>query len=78
MNNSDMPIVPIANLSRTETDGITYLYVKSEGLTKLEHFAGVAMQGLLAGGEWTGYENCAIDSVNLAHALLKALETSHE
>ena len=78
MNNSDMPVVLIATSTFTDTNGITYLDVESKGLTKREHFAGLAMQGLLAGGGWTGYANCAVDSVNLSQALLKALETSHE
>lgn len=42
------------------------------GLTKLEHFAGLAMQGMICRG--SGYSStCAEDSVRLAKALCFAL-----
>ena len=51
-----------------------------EGLTKLEHFAGLAMQGVLSGiyvnleeNNWD-VNDCARDTASLAHALLQALE----
>jgi hypothetical protein len=48
MNNSDMAIVPIAASTFTDTNGITHLDVESKGLTKREHFAGLAMQGMIS------------------------------
>tara|TARA_R110000772_G_scaffold227268_1_gene337988 strand:- start:41 stop:283 length:243 start_codon:yes stop_codon:yes gene_type:complete len=45
MNNSDMPAMPNTNPETYPTPcAINYGY----GLTKREHFAGLAMQGLLA------------------------------
>jgi len=43
MNNADMPAFP-------DTNSLNY-----EGLTKREYFAGLAMQGLLAGGHDKAY-----------------------
>ena len=49
MNNADMPAMPVVEScyqchATMDQPNINY------GLTKLEHFAGLAMQGLLAGG----------------------------
>ena len=45
------------------------------GLTKLEHFAGLAMQGLMANEEeYPKWSDLARASVAAADALLKALE----
>jgi hypothetical protein len=41
MNNADMPAMPL---------GIDGCFKNAIGLTKREHFAGLAMQGLLAAG----------------------------
>ncbi|MFT5518613.1 MAG: hypothetical protein ACI9RI_000879 [Oceanospirillaceae bacterium] len=60
MNNSDMPAMPVI---RPEGPSI--------GLTKREHFAGVAMQGLLAHYGTAVHETYA---VLCADALLKNLE----
>ena len=79
MNNSDMPTVPIATSTFTDPNGITYLDVESKGLTKREHFAGLAMQGLMS--DEAGYlrwSDLAKDSVAVADALLKALEQDNE
>jgi hypothetical protein len=67
MNNSDMPAMPVSGDMRYDT-----IY---SGLTKREHFAGLAMQALL-----THYGTAANETyaVVYADALLKALETSHE
>ena len=50
----------------------------SQGMTLREHFAGLAMQGLLAANDLTPggryYENMAEDAVKFTDALLKALE----
>ena len=51
------------------------------GLTKREHFAAMAMQGLLSAasdkeGTWThgGWDNVAYEAANIADALLAELE----
>jgi hypothetical protein len=61
-DNGSTPIVPMAGT------GITYIGTK--GLTKLEHFAGLAMQGYIAAGD--DFE--AAWSVASAKALLAELE----
>ena len=83
MNNSDMPTVPIATSTFTDPNGITYLAVESKGLTKREHFAGLAMQGLLAGGyciddSQNRLNDVPSEAINLADALLKQLEQDNE
>tara|TARA_R110000782_G_scaffold61049_5_gene125914 strand:- start:469 stop:681 length:213 start_codon:yes stop_codon:yes gene_type:complete len=70
MNNSDMPAMPVSGDMRYDT---TY-----SGLTKREHFAGLAMQGLLSHNGNKDADVCASFALEFAHALLKALETSHE
>ena len=46
-----------------------------KGLTKREHFAGLAMQGLLAKeGVWSSDEILAQRSIEIADELLKQLE----
>lgn len=49
---------------------------KSKGLTKREHFAGLAMQGIISADtrKIYGSERVAIDAINYADALLKELE----
>ena len=78
MNNAAMPTVPIATSTFTDPNGITYLAVESKGLTKREHFAGLAMQGLLAHYGTDGADECASYAVEYANALLKALEPDNE
>ena len=46
------------------------------GLTKREHFAGLAMQGMLAYYGNVDADNCASYAVEYTNALLKALEVS--
>jgi hypothetical protein len=77
MNNSDMAIVPIAASTFTDTNGFTNLDVESKGLTKREHFAGLAMQALLTHGN-SDADECASYAVEYANALLKALEGEDE
>jgi hypothetical protein len=71
MNNSDMPSQPTlwspsqqGQLQRTGTFG----------LTKREHFAGVIVQGLLAGGVYSEVSHCIEECMEYTDALLKALE----
>ena len=61
MNNADMPAMPL------HSDAMAGY----EGLTKREHFAGLAMQGLLAHYGTVVNETCAVE---FADALLKQLE----
>jgi hypothetical protein len=67
-DNGSTPIVPMAGT------GITYIGTK--GLTKLEHFAGLAMQGHLAGDLEciATAKQVATASVEYARALLAELE----
>ncbi|MBL4798309.1 MAG: hypothetical protein JKY50_12910 [Oleispira sp.] len=49
----------------------------TSGLTKREHFAGLAMQGLLSNANLSGDSDCADvirDSMDMADALLAELE----
>ena len=67
MNNADMPAMP-----HDIVFGKGYpLNYDPTGLTKREHFAGLAMQGLLAHYGTVVNETCAVE---FADALLKALE----
>ena len=74
MDNSKLPAFPLHPNHDSR-------YVDYEGLTKREHFAGLAMQGLLSSftenaamGLWTTeIEELASTSVQLADALLLAL-----
>ena len=83
MNTANMPAMPTddidldASLPLSEYKGGRL--VKSNGLTKLEHFAGLAMQGIVSGsyGDYDGQnwaDNIADESINIAKALLKQLE----
>jgi len=69
MNNADMPAMPIPRgVYNNDT----------AGLTKREHFAGLAMQGLLAHYGADGASDCAILACKYADALLKELENSND
>ncbi|MEL4399079.1 hypothetical protein AAEJ42_02205 [Shewanella algae] len=74
MKNSDMPAMPVIDWDIK--DGKAVQFTSSEGLTKREHFAAMAMQGLLT---CTMDTDCSIpelcaDAVSAADALLKELE----
>ena len=70
MNNADMPAMP-----HDIVFGKGYpLNYDPTGLTKREHFAGLAMQSLLAHYGTDGADECASYAVEYANALLKALE----
>jgi hypothetical protein len=73
MKNSDMPASALHhNTIKGFEEGYGYDFL---GLTKLEHFAGLAMQGYLASGNADGYrELIAGWSVRDARTLLAALE----
>ena len=63
MSNADKPAMPLHD------DALAGY----EGLTKREHFAGLAMQSLLAHYGTDGADECASYAVEYANALLKAL-----
>jgi len=67
MNNADKPAMPIGE----QMDG-AYLNPTCNGLTKREHFAVMAMQGLLSCDG--NMHDAAEVAVKQADALLKALE----
>ena len=56
----------------------TLTSVGTNGLTKREHFAGLAMQALLAKHGNENADDCASYAVEYANALLKALENSND
>ena len=64
MNNADKPAMPIPRGVYNDD---------TAGLTKREHFAGLAMQALLAKYGNENAEDCASYAVEYANALLKAL-----
>ena len=68
MNDADKPAMPL------HSDAMAGY----EGLTKREHFAGLAMQALLThhGKGW--YVPCAAFAVEFADALLKQLEVGDD
>ena len=71
MNNANMPAMP-----HDIVFGKGYpLNNEPTGLTKREHFAGLAMQGLLAQSDGPrSVKEMAFESLAVADALLKALE----
>jgi hypothetical protein len=84
-SNKDMPIVPmVVDTHQCDAEESGGRYITSNGLTKLEHFAGLAMQGLLANPvmgdsdlhsnhrEWV--EDMTSASIEFAKALLSQLE----
>ena len=66
MKNSDMPAMPIVTPDMP-VEG-------SGGLTKLEHFAGLAMQGLLTVVSHAPKDHIAAEAVLMAEVLLEELE----
>ena len=77
MNDADMPAAPVVTSTTVDTEQSTLTSVGTNGLTKREHFAGLAMQGLLAHYGTDGADECASYAVEYANALLKALEQDH-
>lgn len=74
-----MPAMPCDDIVMRDKDGNLYgCPVSSSGLTKREHFAAMAMQGLLSSfgnHDVTDYSEIASDAAMAADALLAALET---
>ena len=75
MNNGDAPAAPISEEETDRIDGSVKIYT---GLTKREAFAMAAMQGLIPATIDLGecYDDQASHAVEMANALLKALEES--
>jgi hypothetical protein len=73
VKNADMPAMPI---SEEETDRFNEGVLIYTGLTKREHFAAMAMQGILAGNVWNEVtmDSPESEAVRLADALLAELE----
>ena len=78
MKNADMPAMPV-----TDEAGMPFKDVPGEsctmGLTKREHFAAMAMQGIISadhanGSEKLCAEDVAVMAVDYADELLKELE----
>ena len=78
MNNADKPAMPISVSSSTHGNICSSDFDFGEGLTKREHFAGLAMQALLAKYGNENADDCASYAVEYANALLKALEQDNE
>ena len=80
MNNGNQP----AMAQQVTLDAYGDITVASDhdtdymGLTKREHFAGLAMQSLLAHYGGDGADECASYAVEYANALLKALEPDND
>lgn len=75
MNNGDMPAKGMASLELSQRFKEGYYDQGAIGLTKREHFAAMAMQGLVAKGFWgESDDDKAREAVAMADALLKALE----
>ena len=80
MNNKDMPAMPCDDIVIRDKNGnFQGAPISCTGITKLEHFAGLAMQGLVTAqneeGEWAHDANTvASTAVSYAKALLKQLE----
>ena len=75
MNNADMPAMPIS-VSSSSTHGniCSSDFEYGEGLTKREHFAGLAMQGFIIQFGNDGASVCASLAVEYTDALLKELD----
>jgi hypothetical protein len=78
MNNADMPIAPITD-NEGSVIGASYAFdwpdkMACIGLTKREHFAGLALQGILCGDPTERFETAAEYAVKHADALLAELD----
>ena len=75
MSNADMPSMPFTDIEY-DGEGKMYTYETHLGLTKLERFAGFAMQGLitLKGSDCQNADQTAMQCVRMAKALLAQLD----
>jgi hypothetical protein len=77
MKNADMPAMPITD-NEGSVVGASYAFVWGDklaciGLTKREHFAGLALQGILCGDPSERFDTAAEYAVKHADALLAEL-----
>lgn len=76
MKNGNVPAAPTIYADMGH-NGQREIFCDNQGLTKREHFAGLALQGLSNGsGRYHSPEDMAHDAVRLADALLAELEKS--
>lgn len=73
MNNADLPAMPMSAESAQRADE-GYYDQFARGLTKREHFAGLAMQAMIATGKGDHPEYIASSSFIYADALLAQSE----
>ena len=74
-----MPAAPVIVSTTLWPEQSTLTSVGTTGLTKREHFAGLAMQGVMANEEeYPKWSDLARASVAAADALLKALEQDND
>ena len=80
MTQADLPINPLRGCDNGLWDVSDVEYLQGRkviGLTKREHFAGLAMQGMLSNSNplitSASFENIAIESIKMADLLLKEL-----
>ena len=84
MKNSDMPAMPVSSEQGSDIDSAvsspkTYGMPTGLGLTKREHFAGLALAVLIGKTESRyDYVDAADDAVNFADALLAELDKPTE
>jgi hypothetical protein len=74
MNNADAPAMPISVSSSIDGNMCSSDFEYGEGLTKREHFAGLAMQGLVSHYGADGASDCSVLACKYADALLKELD----
>ena len=81
MNNADKPINPTLELDYTESiiQGRNVFFNQEFGLTKIEYFSGLALQGLCANYLRDNIQGWDIktyvtEAISLANELLKQLE----
>ena len=81
MDNADMPAAPLTGDAYTdfshydETNIFTSYNPQCQGLTKREHFAGLAMQAILTKGDISNQSEVASDALAYADELLAELNT---
>ena len=88
MNNANTPAMPLTLDTRVDESGNQFCNDAYEGLTKREHFAGLAMQGLLANSvmgdadlhesHLAWLEDITDASIEFADKLLKQLGEQNE
>ncbi len=82
MNNADMPAMPAIAANNEEFLSAHDYDPANSGLTKREHFAGLAMQAIIIGNNadicTIGSKGASLDAINCANALLAALEADND